>query len=199
MLVAVPVGAPPSISMHEPASAAVGALASLTVSGGVNAVQVLGAASVPPDAGHSVSMAGEARVHAMPVGLAHWHAVQPRSSSTAAKNTWGPDGYPAGHAVTAPACITHSALEKGPAGPGAQTSPDGQSPDAGADDGAHARATVVHAGAVTVAVPPVVAHEPPVAADPETVTALAPMYVVGVHDVERVCVPNEGEAQDVST
>jgi hypothetical protein len=58
-----------------------GELASFTVSGGVNAVQVLGADSVPPAVGHWMSMAGDAMVHVVPVGFAHWHEEQPRPSS----------------------------------------------------------------------------------------------------------------------
>jgi hypothetical protein len=76
--------------------------------------------------------------------------------------------------VATPPCITHSLAEKGLAGAGAQTSPEAQVPDSGADEGPHARATVAHAGAVIVAVPPVVVHVPPDAAGAETVTALAP-------------------------
>jgi hypothetical protein len=108
--------------------------------------------------------------------------------------------YPAGHMVAMPGCMTHWALPKGLAGAGAQTSPAAQlGDDEGADAGAHARATVVHAGAVIVAVPPVVVHAPPLAVGPETVTALAPMYVVGSHVVVRVCVPNAGELHMLST
>ena len=108
--------------------------------------------------------------------------------------------YPAGHVVAMPGCMTHWALPKGLAGAGAQTSPAAQlGDDDGADAGAHARATVVHEGAVIVAVPPVVVHAPPLAVDPETVTALAPMYVVGSHDVVSVWVPNAVELQLVST
>jgi hypothetical protein len=83
--VAVPVGMPPSARAQEPASATVGLAASFTVSGGVKALQVAGAGSVPPEGdGHSVSIAGEGRVHVAPVGSVHWHAVQPRWSSTPA-------------------------------------------------------------------------------------------------------------------
>jgi hypothetical protein len=56
---------------QEPPSATVGELVSLTVSGGVNAEHALGADRVPPEVGHSVSMAGEAMVQVAPVGLAH--------------------------------------------------------------------------------------------------------------------------------
>ena len=84
MAEAAPEGVPPSARAQEPASATVGPPASFTVSGGVKAVQVAGAGSVPPEVGHSVSMAGEGRVHVAPVGSVHWHAEQPRWSSTPA-------------------------------------------------------------------------------------------------------------------
>jgi len=196
---AVPIGAPPPERVQEPASVMVGTLTSFTVSGGMNAVHGLGAESVLPEAGHRVSMAGEAMVHVPPVGLPQSHAEQPRWSSTPEKKTCGPEGYPAGHAVAVPGCITHSAVEKGLAGPGAHSSPEGQPPEAGADDGAQARATVAQVGAVMVAVPPVVVQVPPVAEGAETVTAEAPMYeVVAEHDVEMVFMPNAGDAQEVS-
>jgi hypothetical protein len=74
-----------------------------------------------------------------------------------------------------------------------------QPPDAGVDEGAHARATVPQAGAVIVAVPPMVAHEPPDGAGADTVTATAGTSVkVCVHDVDSVSVPYGGVAHELS-
>jgi hypothetical protein len=81
---ATPMGAPPPDRVQEPASATVGELLSFTGSGGEKAVHGLGAERVPPEPRQSVSTAPAAMVHVAPVGLAHSHDEQPRSSSTPA-------------------------------------------------------------------------------------------------------------------